>query len=410
MRPVLALAIAVSLGLSACSDDNPPPRTAPRSPAESGAAGSPGRDQPVDFDPRAVELSLEVVAEGLVQPLAVVDPGDDSGRLFVVEQDGLIKILRGARVSSQPFLDLTALTDGGGEQGLLGLAFHPDYASNGRFFVNYTDLAGDTVVAEYRVSTDPERADSSSAHVLLAIDQPFSNHNGGHVVFGPDGYLYIGMGDGGSGGDPQGNGQRLDTLLGKLLRIDVDARRAGAPYGIPADNPFTDRSDARPEIWAFGLRNPWRFSFDSEAGEFWVGDVGQETFEEIDRVSDQAPGLNYGWNVMEGSACFSPSSDCDQTELVRPITEYTHDDGCSVTGGFVYRGRRWPSLAGGYLFGDYCSGTIWGIDAGVKGPVEPVELLQTDLSISSFGTDAAGELYVTDLSGGTVSRVVARTP
>ncbi|MGH2729799.1 MAG: PQQ-dependent sugar dehydrogenase, partial [Actinomycetota bacterium] len=325
MRFFLVLAAAVSLCLGACTDDDGLPQGGPLSPADPGVVSSSGGDRPDDFDARAVELSLEVVAEGLAEPLAIIDPGDGSDRLFVVEQDGLIKILRGGHVSEQPFLDLSAFTEGVGEQGLLGLAFHPDYSSNGRFFVDYTDLNGDTVVAEYRASEDPERADSSSARVLLEIDQPFSNHNGGHIVFGPDGYLYIGMGDGGSGGDPQGNGQSLDTLLGKLLRIDVDSRGAGAPYGIPADNPFVNRSGARPEIWAYGLRNPWRFSFDPAREELWIGDVGQENFEEIDRASDQAPGLNYGWNIMEGSACFSPPSDCDRSELVLPITEYTHE-------------------------------------------------------------------------------------
>jgi glucose/arabinose dehydrogenase len=410
MRLALSTLIAVMIVVAACTDEDRPPRGEPLPPAEPNGEvppSAPGRP----FDPDAVELSLEVVADGFIHPLAVVDPGDDSGRLFVVEQDGAIKILRDGRVSPEPFLDLTDLTEASGEQGLLGLAFHPRYETTGRLFVNYTDVGGDTVVAEYHVSDDdPDRADGSPARVLLRIDQPFPNHNGGAVVFGPDGYLYIGTGDGGSGGDPHGNGQRLDTLLGKILRVDVDRRGPQTAYSIPSDNPFVDRSDARPEIWAYGLRNPWRFTFDRVAGMLWIGDVGQGDLEEIDRAPAASPGLNYGWNVMEGSACFEPPDGCNGEGLVLPITEYTHDDGCSVTGGFVYRGDRFPALHGGYLFGDFCSGTIWAINAGARGPVAPAEILQTDHAISSFGEDEAGELYLTDLSSGTVLRVTATRP
>jgi glucose/arabinose dehydrogenase len=343
------------------------------------------------------------MAGGLDAPLLVTHAGDGSRRLFVVEQVGRIRILRVGQPKAEPFLDIASLVTAGGEQGLLGLAFHPEYEANGRFFVNYTDTSGDTVVAEYRAPGGSDRADPASARVLLHIDQPYSNHNGGDVVFGPDGYLYIGMGDGGSGGDPHGNGQRLDTLLGKLLRIDVDRER---PYGIPEDNPFVGRSRARPEIWAYGLRNPWRFSFDPETGDLWIGDVGQGEQEEIDLArAGRRGGLNYGWNVMEGKQCFSPPEGCEAKGLVRPVAVYPTGLGCAVVGGHVYRGARFPVLQGGYFFADFCAGVIFALDASRQGRREPVILLDTDHAISSFGEDERGELYVTDLQGGQVLQV-----
>jgi glucose/arabinose dehydrogenase len=351
---------------------------------------------------------LRPVATGLEAPLAITHAGDGSGRLFVVEQGGGIRIVQDGSLRSRPFLDLSDLTEASGEQGLLGLAFHPDYEANGRLFVNYTDNDGDTVVAEYRTDEDdPGSADPESARPLLRIDQPFANHNGGNLVFGSDGYLYIGMGDGGSAGDPQGNGQALDTLLGKLLRIDVDSPAGGRPYGIPADNPFVGRAEARPEIWAYGLRNPWRFSFDEETGRLWIADVGQSLLEEVNRVPADRPGLDYGWNVLEGTQCFA-SEGCDKTGRVRPVTQYSHDFGCSITGGHVYRGSRFPELQGGYLFSDFCSGTIWAVDATGPAPQRPTELLQTESSVSSFGVDENQELYLTDLASGTVYQVTAR--
>jgi glucose/arabinose dehydrogenase len=344
------------------------------------------------------------VAGGFSAPLLVTHAGDGSGRLFVVEQAGRVRVLRNGRVEGEPFLDIASLVTAGGEQGLLGLAFHPRFESNGRFFVNYTDGNGDTVVAEYRTARGADRADPGSARVLLRIDQPYSNHNGGDLVFGPDGYLYIGMGDGGSGGDPHGNGQRLDTLLGKLLRIDVDR---GRPYGIPDDNPFVGRSGARPEIWAFGLRNPWRFSFDRETGDLWIGDVGQGELEEIDRArASRGGGQNYGWNVMEGTECFSPPDGCDSQGLVRPIAVYPTRLGCAVVGGHVYRGARLPALAGGYFFADFCAGLLFALDPAGSAPQDPVIVLRSDHAISSFGEDEDGELYITDLSGGEVLQVV----
>jgi glucose/arabinose dehydrogenase len=347
------------------------------------------------------------VAEGFDAPVLATAAGDGSGRLFVVEQSGRIRIADEAGASPM-FLDIADQVAFGGEQGLLGLAFHPGFEDNGRFFVDYTDTGGDTVVSEFRVADgDPDRADPSSERVLLRVAQPFANHNGGNLAFGPDGHLYVGLGDGGSGGDPMGNGQRLDTLLGKLLRIDVDARGSRTPYGIPTDNPFVERPGARPEIWAYGLRNPWRFSFDREAGDLWIGDVGQGNLEEVDRASSGDAGVNYGWNLMEASACFSPGSGCTERGLTLPVAEYGHDEGCSITGGFVYRGTRWPALWGAYLFADYCSGTIWGLDAERPGSGPPAVLLETGHSISSFGEDETGELYVTDHAGGQVLRVVA---
>ena len=403
---IIAVVVAVlSVGCSADEADEvvgtpPPPERSTREPSEANDKPS---DEGSAFDPGTVELELEVVAEGLESPLGVTHAGDDSGRLFIVEQTGAIKIMQDGEILDEPFLDVSEAIVSGGEQGLLGLAFHPDYRRNGRFFLNYTDVNGDTRIEEFATSDDPDRADEGSARTLLQIPQPFSNHNGGQVAFGPDDFLYIATGDGGSADDPEGNGQNTDALLGKLLRIDVDS---GDPYGIPDDNAFADGGGA-PEVWAYGLRNPWRFSFDTATDELWIADVGQGDFEEINRTPSDDAGLNFGWNVMEGPNCFE-SDDCDRADKVTPVTGYNHDLGCSVTGGYVYRGEASPSLMGGYIFGDFCSGTIWGIDAGSRDFTEPVELLQSGLSISSFGLDEDAELYVTDLGGGTISRVVAR--
>ncbi len=382
-----------------------------------GATSPPRADDPRDrpreparrFDPAKVSVKLEVVADGFSAPLLVTHAGDGSGRLFVVEQDGRILILRNGDVAARPFLDITDLTEGQGEQGLLGLAFHPRYERNGRFFVNYTDNRGDTVIEEYRGSrANPNQADRSSGRVLLTVDQPFPNHNGGALVFGPDGYLYIALGDGGAAGDPQLNGQRLNTLLGKILRIDVDERSGDAPYGIPPDNPFVGNAVAREEIWAYGLRNPWRISFDRVRGDLWIADVGQNNWEEINRArKGSGAGANYGWNIMEGNRCFVVDVECKQEGLELPIAVYSHDEGCSVTGGYVYRGSRYPSLQGGYFFGDFCSGTIWVLDAAGPSPQKPTEILSTEHAISSFGENEAGEIFVTDLSSGEILQVTS---
>jgi glucose/arabinose dehydrogenase len=296
-----------------------------------------------------------------------------------------------------PFIDIRSRVAGGGERGLLGLAFHPSHASNRRFFLSYTRTSGgqlQSVIAEYQASAaDPNTADTAE-RVVLTVDQPFDNHNGGQIQFGPDGYLYIGLGDGGSGGDPHGNGQNLGTLLGKLLRIDVDSTQ---PYAVPPDNPFVGQGGARAEIWALGFRNPWRFSFDPTTGRLFAGDVGQGSFEEVDIV---VKGGNYGWNVMEGLHCFSPPTGCNTSGLELPIAEYDHTEGISITGGYVYRGTLIPELAGRYVFGDFGSGRVWQLTEGTAGTWTRALLLDTSLNISSFGRDAAGEILVVDYNGG----------
>jgi len=348
-------------------------------------------------------VALRQVATGLGSPVQVTHAGDRSGRLFIVEQGGRIRVFKDGRLLPRPYLDITSKVTSGGEMGLLSVAFHPRYAENGRFYVNYTTGEGDrlrSVVAEYRVSQDADLA-RPAARVLFELSQPFRNHNGGLNLFGPDGRLYIGFGDGGSAGDPMNNGQRLDTLLGKILRIDVDG---ATPYRVPPDNPFTGRPEARGEIWAYGLRNPWRFSFDRPTGRLFVGDVGQNRLEEVDIVER---GKNYGWRIMEGTSCYNPASGCNREGLELPIAEYDHAGGCSITGGYVYRGARIPELSGRYLFADYCSGRIWALTEAGGNRWTMTALLSTDLRISSIGEDAAGEVYVVDHSG-TVHLITAR--
>lgn len=366
--------------------------------------------QATAFDPASFDVRLELVADGFAQPLFLTDAGDGSGRLFVVEKGGTIRIIDDGAVVEAPFLDLTdRVLSEGYEQGLLGLAFAPDYDDSGVFYVDYTDLDGNTVVSRFSVSGDPNAADAGSEQVLLRQEQPYANHNGGMLAFGPDGYLYVSFGDGGSGGDPQGNAQRLDTWLGTILRIDVDP--ANVPedqaYGIPEDNPFVDDEDALPEIWAYGLRNPWRFSFDAETGDVWIADVGQDWMEEVDYLPvDLAPGQNLGWNITEGSNCYLEEG-CDTSGLLLPVLEYTHDEGgCSITGGYVYRGEAIPDLAGVYLFGDFCSGLLWGGGQDASGDWVKSAPVETGVGISSFGEDSAGNVYVIDLEGGGVYEVM----
>jgi glucose/arabinose dehydrogenase len=348
----------------------------------------------------SISLNLIPVADGFTKPTFVTHAGDGSGRLFVSEQVGRILIVQDGQVNPTLFLDIVSLVgSGASEQGLLSVAFHPDYGNNGFFFVDYTDKQGDTVIARYQVSDNPDVANPDSARTLLTIGQPYANHNGGQLAFGPDGYLYVGMGDGGSANDPENNAQSLDTLLGKILRLDVDQ---GDPYGVPQSNPFVNQNEARPEIWSYGWRNPWRFSFDGATGDMYIGDVGQNQYEEIDfEPAGAAGGLNYGWRLMEGLHCFNPS-DCDPASLdvVLPIAEYDHSQGCSVTGGYVYRGARFPELTGIYFYGDFCSGLIWGLRPAADRGWSQAQLLQSDLSISSFGQDEGGELYVIDHRGG----------
>jgi glucose/arabinose dehydrogenase len=352
-------------------------------------------------------VTLQQVTTGLDDPVSITHAGDN--RIFITQQGGLVRIYDGTRLLPEPFLDVRSRISTGGERGLLSIAFHPDYAINGLFYVNYTDTGGDTVVARYSVSPlDPNRANPNSAVPILTIDQPFANHNGGQLQFGPDGYLYIGMGDGGSGGDPGNRAQNPAQLLGKMLRIDVNS---GSPYAIPRSNPFVGQTAFRPEIWALGLRNPWRFSFDRSTGDLWLADVGQGTWEEIDfQPATSIGGENYGWRRMEGSHCFNPANGCNTGTLVLPVIEYDHDFGCSVTGGYVYRGTRSPRLNGSYIYGDFCSGRIWGATRNANGSVTVRDFVDATFNISTFGEDAAGEVYVADYGNGVLYRITDSRP
>ena len=350
-------------------------------------------------DPAA--LKLTPVASGFTRPLYVTHANDGSERIFLVEQVGKIWILYDGLVQTQPFLDIVDLISPGAytksfsEQGLLGLAFHPDYRENGIFYLNYTDRQGSTVVARYQVdSLNPDIADAASGQIVFRLSQPYANHNGGHIEFGPDGYLYIALGDGGSANDPLGAGQNRQLLLGAILRIDVDE---AATYTIPPDNPFVGDLSARAEIWAYGLRNVWRFSFDRATGDLYMADVGQNQWEEINfQPADSPGGENYGWNVWEGNHIFAGGS---APNHVPPIVEYSHSLGCSVTGGNVYRGAAIANLEAVYLFGDWCSGRIWGAWRDDSLAWRTVELINTGRPISSFGEDEAGEVYVIDYDG-----------
>ena len=415
--PLAAIAVLVALGACSATEPDrsspaPPPASAP------GSSGAPGSEPgstipPLDFGPEA--LALEPFTTGLDAPIGITNAGDGTGRLFVNEQGGRVRVVGAdGRLRPEPFVDLSGVVTAGGEQGLLGLAFHPDFASNRRLFVYYT-RAGDAADTLAELTADPggARADPASLRVLFSVADPYANHNGGQLAFGPDGYLYVGIGDGGSGGDPQGNGQDPTALLGKLLRLDVDAPPPpdGVSYAVPADNPYAPEGTApragAPEVWALGLRNPWRFSFDPRWGDLYIADVGQGSWEEIDRQpGDSTGGENYGWNVMEGRSCFLDPS-CDQRPFVMPIAQYAtgQDGNCAVVGGHVYRGSAQPALDGVYVFGDYCSGRVYTLQVD-EGTTTPREVLDSDLSISAFGIDEDGELYVADLSGGALQRIV----
>ncbi len=359
----------------------------------------------------AVSLGLVTFRTGFAKPVAVANAGDGTGRLFVVEQAGRIRIVtKAGALLAAPFLDIHTRVACCGERGLLGLAFHPAYRTNGRFYVYYTDRSGSLVVAEYRRSSTNRNRASTTERRLLRIPHPtFANHNGGQLAFGADGYLYIGTGDGGSGGDPHGNAQNLRSLLGKILRVAPNVTSATPAYRIPATNPWAASATVRREIWAYGLRNPWRFSFDRRTHDLWIGDVGQATYEEVDRAlhaTGGGRGANFGWNQFEAFACFK--GPCTSTGKTFPLASYTHASGnCSVTGGYVYRGARYPVLAGRYLFGDYCSGRIWMVTANGASRQSPVLLRDTTVSISAFGQDEAGELYVVDYRGGRLLRITA---
>lgn len=360
------------------------------------------------------DLTLEKVADGLSWPLYVTSPPGDAYRLFIVEQDGTVRIAVNGTVFNTPFLDIRDKVNSSGlERGLLGFAFHPRYPENGRFYVNYTaDGAGGTVftiIEEYRVSLNPLMADPTSGKVILTFQQPDAIHNGGMLAFGLDGYLYISTGDGGPGNDPNNRAQSLDTLLGKILRIDVDSEN---PYGIPEDNPFVGIEGVRPEIWSFGFRNPWRFSFDRETGDRYIGDVGERSREEINYEPFDSPGgLNFGWRIREGSICRPGETQCELENAVDPIYEYDKLLTASVTGGYVYRGSAIPGLRGYYLFGDFSTGQVWAfrfvgntvVDFHERTDLRPPVILPT---ISSFGEDANGELYIVSWLSGSVYKIV----
>ena len=359
-------------------------------------------DESASGSMNGVEYSLEVAFPNLsfTRPVDLQNARDGSNRLFVVEQQGRVLVFPNEANTDEAkvFLDIrNRVNDGNNEEGLLGLAFHPQFENNGLFYVNYT-ANNKTLIARYTTSlADADQGDVSSEAILLEFDQPFSNHNGGQITFGPDGFLYIASGDGGSGGDPDGHGQRTNSLLGAILRIDVDNQDPGLNYAIPDDNPFVNENGARAEIFAYGLRNPWRMSFDVQTGTLWSADVGQNSFEEINIIEK---GKNYGWNVMEGFACFSPRTDCDQTGLTLPVWDYSHDRGdLSVTGGFVYRGSTLPSLEGTYIYGDFISGRIWSLDARDRDNPDNTELLNADVNISSFGVDESNELFICGFDG-----------
>lgn len=347
----------------------------------------------IPFMVSAQEFILEPFAAGFSSPVGIAHAGDD--RLFIVQQGGQIRILNtDGTIDPTPFLNVSSIISSGGERGLLGLAFHPDYANNGRFFINYTNLSGDTVIARYEVSDDPNVANPNGT-VILTVQQPFSNHNGGDIHFGPDGYLWISLGDGGSGGDPNNNGQNINSLLGKMLRIDVD----GDSYTSPPDNPFVG-ADGADEIWAYGLRNAWRFSFDRETGEVWIADVGQNAIEEINYQSSQEAGLNYGWRCYEGNNTYNTSGCANADTMTFPVATYTHTGGrCSITGGYVYRGGSW-NLYGKYFFADYCSGEIGWVDQ--EGNLEFQQ--DTNVFVTAFGEDVNGELYMA--GNGTIYQIL----
>jgi glucose/arabinose dehydrogenase len=393
-RGTASITIIAVLLLAGCGGGDDATPTGPRSSSEAG----PDDDGTIPVGDGDGGVGLSKLGD-FDQPVYVSQPPDDRRHLFVVEQAGRIIVLRDGRPLAKPFLDLSGQVSCCGEQGLLSVAFAPDYAQSGRFYVNYTDRGGDTRVVEYgRSADDPLVADPDSRRVILGVDQPFENHNGGLVLFGPDGLLYIGMGDGGSQDDPNRNGQDLGTLLGKILRIDPRAS-GGKPYSVPADNPFVDRPGARPEIYSYGLRNPWRFSFDPLTGDLSIGDVGQDKFEEVDLVrKGEGRGANFGWSAYEGLARFN--EDQKAPDAVPPVLVFGHDSGCSITGGYVVRDQGLPTLYGRYLYGDFCAGALRSFTARPDRRATDDRGLGVQIpSLSSFGEDDAGHIYATSLEG-----------
>ncbi len=357
-----------------------------------------------------VTSGLKTIATGLDFPLYLTTAPGDNNRLFIVEKGGLIRIIKNGAMLETPFLDIRKLVSDRSEQGLLGLAFDPGYAANGRFYVSYTDTAGNSKIVRYLVSANPDAAQTAPDRILLTIDQPYANHNGGNITFGPDGYLYIGMGDGGAGNDPAGNGQDKTDLLGSLLRIDVSPQ---GDYSIPGDNPFINQPSVRPELWDFGLRNPWRFSFDRKTGDLYIADVGQNAREEINiapAAHGGGKGLNYGWNIMEGTICTpGVNPNCSKSGLTLPVLDYDHSGGaCSVTGGYVYRGSAVPEIQGTYFYADYCAGWVKSFvySNGKSTDHKDWISLRPGGNITSFGEDGQGELYILTSQGG-VFRIVS---
>ena len=372
------------IGVGGSGNPSPPPAPAP-SPQPS---------------PPPLALATAVALTGLSEPVFATAPAGDA-RLFVVERAGRIVVARGSARSATPFLDISARVDTAGEGGLLSMAFDPQYARNGFFYVYFTVAGGDIAIERFRVSaTDPDVADPAPLRILTIPHRTFSNHKGGLVRFGPDGFLYLGTGDGGGGGDPLGNGQNLASLLGKLLRIDVSNASAAAPYAIPATNPFVGQPNRRAEIWAYGLRNPWRYAFDAPTNRLYIGDVGQDRFEEVDANAADRAGLDYGWNVTEGTSCFGAAS-CNQAGVTLPVLEYGHDasGGCSVIGGFVYRGSAIPEIQGRYFYSDLCSGWLRSFVLSGSAASDPRQFIANMGTVLSFGEDGQGELYVLTAAG-----------
>ena len=366
------------------------------------------RARPARPDLAHVRIALRPIATGLTAPVFATGAHDGSGRLFVLEQAGAVRVVRDGSLEADPYLDLTDRIASGGERGLLGLAFAPGFGpAEARLYAHYSNRAGETTIAEFRATPGADRVDPATERIVLVQQQPYPNHNGGWIGFDQERRLLIALGDGGSEGDPENRASSLSTILGKILRIDVLAGPAdGRAYTIPPDNPFVGRSGARPEILDYGLRNPYRDSIDPATGSLWIGDVGQDAWEEVDAAPAGAAGLDFGWRRWEGRHCYNPPTGCDPAGVTMPLAEYRHDEGCAIVGGVVYRGAAIPALDGAYLFGDYCSGKLWAIDA-AGGEQKPTLLLSTGLTISSIAGDDSGELVVTDLRGGTVFGAVA---
>ena len=426
-RLLIPLLLLAALTLAACQSATPTPaatvpvetlaptETLPSAteippatrPPATGAAATPEPETTATPAPTATPVPVTFPPRVAIEPFAALPEeitylthaGDGSGRIFLVSKAGRIWVVEDGDIRRTPFLDISDIVDSAqSERGLLSVAFDPDFANNGEFYVNFSSKQGDgdTVIVRYRTE-DFQTADPATGVEVLRIDQPAANHNGGQLQFGPDGYLYIGMGDGGAAGDPWDNAENLQVLLGKMLRIKVSGEET---YAIPATNPFLGQDDVRPEIWAYGLRNPWRFSFDRATGDLYIADVGQNLWEEIDfQPADSPGGEHYGWNTMEGNHCFDPPEGCDTSGKVLPVWEYQHPEGCSVTGGYVYRGETFPQLQGIYFYADFCSGRIYALQRDANGVWQSQPVLETGLNIASFGEDEAGELYVLDLGG-----------